>query len=290
MKLNVKILIYDIETTFLKANIWRLGEQAVRHNQLDPAYSEYDILTISYKWFGDKKIETLVGTNAIEEFDQIVRNADIVIGKNNNSFDNKHINTQRLLKGLKPLPEWGYTSDDLERQLRKYFIFPSYSLDYLSKASGLGGKIKMEFSDWVDIANLELVEKFCLSLKTNKSSIRSILNAFCNTLFKVNYNIIAKKGAKAWKKMIYYNKKDVRDTDNLLSKVLPYIKLKHNAATKNSGQGCTTCGSMRILPTKVITSGQTRYQLFDCLEHDGYAGRASVRYDKNRNKVFGKMG
>src|ERR1700722_14464576 len=156
IKLNFSILTYDIETSFLKANIWRPGEQRERHDHLDPCFDMYKILTISYKWYSKKEVVTLVGEDAIEKFDTQVRKADVVIGKNNANFDNKYINTARMIQGLKPLPEWATSSDDLERQLRKYFAFPSYSLDYVSKLFGFGGKIKMEMQDWVDIANYDL--------------------------------------------------------------------------------------------------------------------------------------
>ena len=288
MKLNFKLLIYDIETSFLKANIWRLGENHVRHDQLDPAFSMYEILTISYKWYGDRKIITLKGSKAIELFDKEVRKADVVIGKNNINFDNKHINTQRLLQGQKPLPEWAISSDDLEKQIRKYFIFPSYSLDYVSKLFGFGGKMKMEFKDWVDISNLELLTKFKLNSLSTTIKQR---DAFCVTMFHKKSKEIERLGKKAWDKMIYYNKKDVKDTENVLNKVLPYIKLKYNAATKQEGFGCIACGSRNLVPTTAIVDGKTKYQLWECLDHNGYGGRCTWYYKKgSHNKTYGKMG
>lgn len=290
IKLPYRMLIFDIETAYLKANVWRLGEQQVRHGQLDPSADMYAIYTISYKWYGNKEVHCLVGENAVEEFDKIVRRADVVLGKNNTSFDNKYVNTQRMLKGLKPLPQWMDISDDLERQIRKYFVFPSYSLDYVSKLFGFGGKIKMEFDDWVNIANYELLQKFTSNL-TYKSKKVKEETAFCKTMFKDSVKNIVYKGAKAWLKMIKYNKKDVLDTENVLKKILPYIKLKYNAAAWNeTGHGCITCGSTKLVPTKMITKGKTRYQEFECLKHKGYAGKATIVYDKNRNKTFGNMG
>src|ERR1019366_5834640 len=105
IKLPYSLLIYDIETSPLKASIWRPGDQFVSHDQLDPQYAMYEILTIAYKWYHEDKIHVLTGNNIIAEFDAIVKKADVTLGKNSDSFDVKHINTQRMLKGLPAFPE-----------------------------------------------------------------------------------------------------------------------------------------------------------------------------------------
>lgn len=276
IKLPYKLLIYDIETSLLKANLFRLGEQRITHNQLDVAHQENHIICIAAKWYGDKQIVVFEGDKGVEGFDKLAREADVCLGKNSNSFDVKYINTARMMLGLKPYPEWADTNDDLERQMRKYFALPSQSLDYISKIFGTGGKDKMEFADWVSIQNYDLVRKL----------IRPS-NHTCKTLFLTSYKNVINDGKKALSKMIKYNKKDVLDTEAALTKVLPYIKLKRNASKE--GKGCTTCGSLKIAPTKIIKAGQTSYQQFDCLEHEGYAGRCTFRYDKNRHKIYGRM-
>jgi hypothetical protein len=277
IKLPYKLLIYDIETKLLKAWIWRLGEQVVRHDQLDQGYNRDGIISIAYKWYGEKETFVLHGDHAIEKFDKIIRQADVVLGKNSDRFDVKHINTQRMLQGLKPMPEWLDINDDLEKQLRKYFTFPSQSLDYVSKLFGLGGKVKMERQDWIDIANLELLNK-----------LSNLCPHDCFVLFGAVPAVIIQKGEKALKKMLFYNKKDVTDTEKVLVKVLPYIKLKKNANVMNDGKGCILCGGHHLDATKIITVGQTKYQQFYCEDHHGYAGRATFKW-RNRNKVYGRI-
>jgi hypothetical protein len=279
IKLPFKLLIYDIETGLLKANIFRLGEQTIRHTQLDNAHAENSIICISAKWYGEKKVYVFEGDDCVEEFDKLARKADVCLGKNSDRFDVKYINTARMMRGLKPFPEWMDTREDLEKQLRKYFAFPSQSLDYISTLFGYGGKEKMAFEDWVAIDNYKTI------LKLDKLSTYS-----SEILFGATVGEVIEKGRQALKKMIHYNKKDVLDTEAVLVKVLPYIRLKYNAAVTNDKQGCTTCGSRNLLPTKIITKGNTRYQQFDCLDHNGYAGKATVRYTKSRNKIFGSMG
>lgn len=289
IKLPYSMLIYDIETTHdLKARIWRTGEQYVGHEQLDPVFNQNGIICIAYKWYGERLVHILEGHDIVERFDVLARQADVCLGKNSDRFDVKHINTQRMLLGLKPYPEWADTNDDLEKQLRKYFAFPSQSLDYISKLLGFGGKVKMERQDWIDISNLQYYEKVIDGFKRLPS--KEDREHLCNILFKSDFNAVINRGQKALNKMIMYNKKDVFDTETILKRVLPYIKLRKNAAveTKN-GRGCRTCGSTRLVPTKIITVGQTKYQQFDCLEHNGYGGRSTIKYDKQRHKVFGKI-
>ena len=194
------VLFYDIETTPLVAYILRLGEQVVGHYLLVKGGEQYHIVCISYAWNDKKPARTIHwGYNeqdsgrVIKEFDEIIKKADVAIGKNSDRFDIKHINAQRFLHNLPPLPQWADATDDVEKQLRKYFIFPSYSLDYISKELGLGGKVKMEFQDWVDI--------------------------------------VEKRSRASFRKMCSYNRKDVEDTRAIWERIQPHVKPKFNMAT-----------------------------------------------------------
>ena len=302
LKLPYSILIYDIETSLLLAFLFQLGEQRVSHDQLLDSMDMFGIITISYKWYGQKEIHTLEGENALEEFDKIARTANVIIGKNNFRFDDKRLNTERLLKGLQPYMEFFHKSDDLESQLRRYFSFPSFSLDALSKHFGLGGKVKMEFKDWKSIAKLKLLQEFTKQFvkygtRINSLAMQAIQEAYCKSLFKTSVHEVVEVGEKALKKMAFYNKKDVQDTEDLLTRALPYIKLKYNAATaaqKNNTSErmlCTLCGSKRIAMSEKSFTGGTRYQLFHCYEHNGYAGKRAYQWDQRgkHQRYTGKM-
>lgn len=254
-----KILFYDIETTPLCAWIWRLGEQTIRHDQLvDGGLSEYNIICITYCWNDDKPGKCIgYGYYAqntekvIRQFDKIIKKADITIGKNSDSFDVKHINTQRMLAKLPPMPEWSMVTDDLEKQMRKHFRFPSHSLDYVSKLLGFGGKIKMHMRDWVDIVTKHPV-----------------------------------RGKKAYRKMCRYGIKDVEDTRKLWNRVSAYITPKFNAATFYDEVRCVNCGSKEIRKNGTIVRGRSKYQKFYCRDHKGYAG---IRVISKSGKL-GKIG
>ena len=292
IKLDYSILVYDIETGLLNADLFRLGEQRIRHEQLTPAHQENTIICITAKWYGKSKIYVFQGEDAVEQFDLLARQADVCLGKNSDNFDVKHINTARMMQGLKPYPEWMDSTDDLQKQFRKNFALPSQSLDYISKIFGTGGKEKMDFSDWQDIKNyfnLKKFEDYDLSTKSDGF----ILDAYCYINFHKTYPKTVKDGKKALKKMLHYNKKDVLDTEAALKKALPYIKLKYNAATKNTGRGCIKCSGSgtQLIKTKILIKGKTQYQQFDCLNCNSYGGKAKIKgKDRYGHKVYGTMG
>lgn len=299
LKLPYKILIYDIETSLLLAFLFAIRDQHVSPNQLLEGMDMFGIITISYKWYGDKDLVTLSGETALEEFDEICKQADVILGKNNFRFDDKRLNTERLIKGLPAYMAFRDKSDDLESQMRRYFAFPSFSLDALSKHFGFGGKDKMEFGDWKDLAKHDLFQKFAdkfvITLKSSSSdTLSNALEAFCQTLFKDTRENVVARGLKAKKKMIKYNQKDVLDTESLLTKVLPYITLKYNKATADGliprYKACTKCGSTDILPTEKVCIKGTKYQYYDCNKCNQYAGKVSyIWHDGKHIKYTGKM-
>lgn len=282
IKLPFKLLTYDIETPLKLIYAFGLGEQVIRHNQLFPrSIGQSGIICIAAKWYHKKKVMVFVGDDAIEKFDQEARKADVCLGKNSDRFDVKRINSERMLQGLKPYPEWMNKQEDLEKQLRRYFHFDSQSLDYISTLFGTGGKNKMEFQDWVDIYNYQLLQELMVSRDYTLLSY---------VLFDKSAKQVLRKGKAALKKMIEYNKKDVLDTEAALVRVLPHIKLKHNAAAQEDGYGCTTCGSKNLIPTQVIIKGKTKYQEWECLDHKGYGGRCTWYYKKgSHHRTYGKM-
>lgn len=243
-----KILYYDIETSPLKAWVWQPGKQYVNHKQLVKDYKQWGIICVTYCWNDGKPAgcidwgyEEQNTAKVVEEFDEIIKQADHIIGKNNNRFDNKMINAARMFAGLPGMPDWTRYTDDLERQMRKYFRLPSQSLDYISDQLGLGGKIKMEFQDWIDI-----VEK--------------------------NPN-----GLKSFNKMLKYGKKDVVDTRTLWEKLSEHFEPKFNSATYyDKSLACVQCGSSNVTKNGTRCAGGVKYQRYHCGDCHRYAGKSSV--------------
>jgi len=239
-----KILFYDIETTPIQAWVWRTGKTVIRSNQLVKNKNTYDIICIGYAWLHSKEsgvlhwnYKTQNSKKMIEEFTKMCDEADLIIGKNNKRFDDKHLNTLRLVHGLPGRPDLLSKVDDLETQIRKHFYLPSYTLDYVSGMFGLGGKHSVGFQDWIDI-----MEK--------------------------NAN-----GEKALAKMLRYCRKDVEDTKRLWKMLESHIQPKFNYSVESGLTCCKVCGSKNIRPNGSRTSpAGVKHLKYYCNDHKGYAG------------------
>lgn len=245
-----RILFYDLETSPLKAWVWGCGEQYIRHGQLDKNHNMWGIICVTYCWNDGKPAKSIDwgyeeqdSARVIAEFDEIIKQADFTIGKNSDRFDVKMINSIRMLSNLPGMPEWTKYTDDLEKQMRKYFRLPSQSLDYISGQLGLGGKIKMEMQDWIDI-----VEK--------------------------NDN-----GKKSLAKMVKYGRKDVTDTRALWNRLCQHFEPKFNMSTFRDplAVGCMHCASTNLLPRGRERFNKTsRWQEYRCGDCKSYAGRQTI--------------
>ena len=252
---KVKILFYDIETTPLQAWVWRCGKQHIRHGQLvQNEFNQWQIICIAYAWNDNKPAKCLAWdydthdySEVIEKFDKLVQQADITIGKNSDKFDVKHINTQRMLLGQEPMPDWALVTDDLEKQLRRHFVFPSHSLDYVSHLLGYGGKSPVEFQDWI--------------------------------------NIVENRNKASFNRMIKYCKKDVEDTRSIWNHVEPHVIPKFNYAAYYGDLRCSACGSTNITKNGTRMRGKTKYQRFQCNDHGGYAGMAPISATGKLGKI-----
>lgn len=246
-----KILTYDLETTLLQFWAFNTGKQVLRHHQLVNGKSRTDVICMAWAW-NDGKPAQVMGWGfeeqnskpILQKLDQLIGEADIVIGKNNHRFDDKHVNAHRMFNQEPGIVDWSGKSDDLEKQIRKHFKLPSYSLDYLSQELGYGGKESMDFSDWVKIQEKHPTE-----------------------------------GNDAYEKMMHYCCKDVEDTRSIWDRLLPYITPKFNHATFSNTQNaggmvCKVCGSANIIKQGRYISGKTVYRQWRCKNHNGYAGKS----------------
>lgn len=252
-----KILFYDIETTPILAYIWRFGKQVVRSAQVCDKRNVNDIICITYCWNDGKPAKVLHwgykeqdSSKVIKAFDKLIEKADITIGKNNKRFDEKHINMQRLLHNLPPLPDWILYSDDLESQLRRHFAFPSQGLDYISHLLGLGGKVSMKFSDWVDI--------------------------------------VEKRSKASYDKMLKYGKKDIEDTRAIWDHCeRHFTKTAAGAYLDRENPSCSSCGSQKLHILDTRRSGATEWVRFRCgnMKCRKYIGRAPLKKNGKRGKI-----
>lgn len=287
---KIKWLTYDIETTPLKAWGWRCGKTRIVHSMLDKAWNTYDVICITYCYNDGKGPQVLHwgyededSTSMLAKFDKIIKHAQdnniIVVGKNNKRFDDKHINTHRWLNGQQPMPDWMKYTQDLEQQLRRFFYLPSMSLDYVSELRGLGGKIKMEFSDWEYIVNFKkgkILEKI---IGTEH------LEAISMLIFGREWSEIKTEGPRALHKMITYGKKDAKDTLDLIIDVSKHCEFKSNVLQSRGGPKCKECGSADLKRNGKRTINGTEWQTYYCKTNSEYAGRAVLKENGSVGKL-----
>lgn len=223
----MKILYLDIETAPNKVYSWGLFKQNIAINQIvEPGYT----LCWAAKWHNNKEVmfESVMSDEyeMLEGMFNLLDEADAVVHYNGKKFDIPTLNKEFIQVGLGvPSP---YHQIDLYQVVRKQFRFPSNKLDYVSKALGLGSKVKhMGMDLW----------KKCMD-----------------------------GDEAAWKSMERYNKQDVRLLPKLYDELLPWIKDHPNYSlfSNNERPVCTNCGSPKVQSRGVQHTRTQTYRRYQC--------------------------
>ena len=133
-----RIMIYDIETCRVRAWVWWTGKGYTNHKSL---IDEPKIITISWKWLGEDQIYYVTwdknhcDKKLMVDFLKEYNKADMVIGYNNDSFDNRWINARAMKHNLDV--NIHVKSYDIMKEEKKVFRVPSYSMAYMSKYSSV---------------------------------------------------------------------------------------------------------------------------------------------------------
>ena len=145
-----KILIYDIETSPNIGWFWRAGyKQNIQPNQI---LKERTIICISYKWLGEDNVYNLVWDKnqndkfLLEQFVEVLNEADLIIAHNGDNFDIKWIKTRALYHRIPMLPN--YKQFDTLKVAKSKLYLNSNRLDYISKFLGFEGKIQTTPELW----------------------------------------------------------------------------------------------------------------------------------------------
>lgn len=165
--MGVKRLFWDIETSPNIVFSWRIGGKIyLDHNNI---IKERAVICICYRWEGASKTHSLIWDNGddskmLNEFSEVISDADEMVAHNGDSFDLRWFNARRLINGLEPVPE-PKTVDTL-KMARKHFALNSNRLDYLGKLLFGTGKIKTDFDLWKSVVDndekaLNKMVKYC---------------------------------------------------------------------------------------------------------------------------------
>lgn len=131
-----RILLYDIETSPIIAQMWSMWQQGFGLNQIE---EDWFILSFAAKWKGEDEIYYFDQSDAenveddsalLEKLWYLLDEADIVIGQNIKKFDTKKVNARFILNGF-PKPSTYRQIDTLDIA-KQQFGFTSNKLEYMT--------------------------------------------------------------------------------------------------------------------------------------------------------------
>lgn len=189
-------------------------------------------LGFGYKWLGESKTHWVAKEDVPEVAYGVLDEADIVISYNGKRFDTPTLQKDLLLSGLRPPSP--FKQVDLYAVVKRQFRFPSNKLAYVTEALGLGSKLSHQGHDlWVG----------CMSGDT-----------------------------KSWKTMEKYCKQDVKLTEQLYYRLLPWITDHPNTNLYNSlDDSCKYCGETALRPRGYAYTLQGKFHRFCCEDCGGWS-------------------
>jgi DNA polymerase elongation subunit (family B) len=230
----LRILTLDIETRPHLAHVWALWDQNIGLSQLVEAGT---VICFAAKWHGQPKVEFYSDHHdghdvMVRKAWELVDKADAIVTYNGRAFDLKHLGREWLLAGL--TPPASHRDIDLLTVARGRFKFASNKLDYVTRELGLGGKVKHDgFDLWVR----------CMA-----------------------------DDPKAWSMMKRYCVGDVKLTEQVYDRFLPWINNHPNRALFDPDVkgGCPRCGSMEYQMRGTLPKQTGVYRRYRCSQCGGY--------------------
>ena len=229
-----KILVYDIETSRTTALVWWTGKQYISHDQLR---EEPKIITIAWKWLGEDKVHTLNWDKDGSDQEMMVKflkqynKADMVIGQNNDRFDNRWINARAMKYRLDVNVH--VRSFDIMKETKRLFRLPSYSMKYITKFLGIEEKLKHEGLIMWDMVQFG-------TPKQKKEYLQ---------------------------KMLAYNRQDIVATEDMYITLRKYMGHKMHFGVLNGEPSftCPNCGGRQIKVDKTtVTPAGTVQRIMKC--------------------------
>jgi DNA polymerase elongation subunit (family B) len=228
-----KVLIFDVETSYLEGVMWDIWEQNIPMQHLQ--VKEWSIISFSAKWLGEKNImyyDTSKKKNKRDDKDLVKKlrdlldEADVIVTKNGKRFDEKMFNARCAKHKLnRPTP---YEHIDIEKVIRRNFKLLSNSLEYA-----------------------------CYYFETKHKKLKH--GEFPGMLLWLE---CMKGNKKAWKEMQKYNGHDVLCTEDLYHELLPWIK-DANFGHITGNIECS-CGNKRLHKHDFAITKTGKFQRYKC--------------------------
>lgn len=227
--MSLKLLFLDIETAPHKAYVWGLYDQNVSISQIvEPGYT----MCWAAKWHGSRDVmfssmHKQKPRQMILAVHKLLDEADAVVHFNGRKFDVPTLNKEFLLHDLPPPSPFKHI--DLLQTCRREFKFASNKLDFVAQFLGQGSK--------VDNKGMELW-RGCMD-----------------------------GDAESWAVMERYNKHDVRLTERIYNRLLPWIKGHPNMAVYGDEPDCCpNCGKSALQSRGYARTAAFTYKRFQCMK------------------------
>lgn len=224
----MKILTIDIETSPNLAHVWGLWNNNVGLSQLRESG---EVICFAAKWHGEKhvmfhSVHVDGKKKMLQTAYKLLEQADVVVHYNGIKFDIPWLNAEFVRLGMTPPAP--FKQVDLLRTVKRNFRFPSNKLDYVAQQLELGHKTHHTGHDlWVR----------CMA-----------------------------GDDKAWALMMRYNIQDVRLTEKLYDKLLPWIPtvLSPSLVTPGELDTCPGCNSAKLERRGFDYTQVSVYQRYRC--------------------------
>ena len=251
-----KILIFDIETSAIVAKVWGLWDQNISLKQIE---QDWYVLSFAAKWYNEDKIYYWDQRKAkprnndkdiLTKVHALLDECDYAVGQNIAKFDLKKLNARFILHGLPPVKPFEVI--DTLRIAKKHFAFTSNKLEHLAKYL----KCDLEKSSHSEFSG------FDLWTETMKGNV------------------------KAFDAMKEYNIMDVKVTELVFTKLLPWepsIKFQTNFL-----EAICSCGSKKFFKNGLKYNRTGAFQMFRCHECQKVFVDKSNLIDKDVRKSFFK--
>lgn len=250
-----RILIMDIETAPNIAHTWGLWKQTVAINQVvQPGY----VLCFAAKWAGEKTVHfgrvkhdanerpTPESRRAmLDKMHRLLDEADVVVHYNGVAFDIPRLNAEFIEFGYKPPSP--YEQVDLLLAIKKRARFASHKLAFIAGRLNIGSKVGHEGHGL--------------------------------------WRAVMRDDARAWARMRRYNEGDVRLTERLYKRVLPWISghPNHGLYAESEKPVCPNCGSKHLTRQGVRRTSVSVYPRYQCARCGAWArGRFRAQVAKVR--------
>lgn len=222
-----KCLVFDIETSPIKAYVWGLKDQNISLNQI---VEDWKVLAWGAKWLGETKVHYEDVRSKSEKslligIWRLLDEADIVITQNGQSFDSRRLNARFIQHGMQPPSP--YKHIDTYLLIKRAADFTSNKLEYLT------AKLCKKYKK-LDHGKFPGMALWNECLKGNK---------------------------KAWDEMKVYNIHDVLSTEELYMKIRAWGP-KNMPNVYNTQALCRVCGG--FAQRKGFVTGYPNLQQVRC--------------------------